>query len=75
MWGSPDRKTAEPEFRRCDRPFFGDSSFGPVVSATNRNIDESERPQRDLNPCYSLERAVSWAELDDGDVSENGATK
>jgi hypothetical protein len=19
------------------------------------------RPQRDLNPCYSLERAVSWA--------------
>lgn len=21
----------------------------------------SERPQRDLNPCYSLERAVSWA--------------
>src|SRR6266571_7212994 len=28
----------------------------------------SWRPQRDLNPCYRLERAVSWARLDDGDV-------
>ena len=26
------------------------------------------RPQGDSNPCYSLERAVSWAGLDDGDV-------
>lgn len=26
------------------------------------------RPRRDSNPCYSLERAVSWAWLDDGDV-------
>src|SRR2546426_1295860 len=26
------------------------------------------RPQRDLNPCYRLERAVSWARLDDGDA-------
>src|SRR5439155_16093073 len=26
------------------------------------------RPQRDLNPCYRLERAVSWARLDDGDT-------
>src|SRR6478735_531999 len=25
------------------------------------------RPQGDSNPCYSLERAVSWAWLDDGD--------
>ena len=25
------------------------------------------RPQRDSNSCYSLERAVSWAGLDDGD--------
>ena len=25
------------------------------------------RPQRDSNSCYSLERAVSWAWLDDGD--------
>lgn len=25
------------------------------------------RPQGDSNPCYSLERAVSWAGLDDGD--------
>jgi len=28
----------------------------------------SGRPQGDSNPCYSLERAVSWAGLDDGDV-------
>ena len=26
------------------------------------------RPQRDSNSCYSLERAVSWAGLDDGDL-------
>ncbi len=26
------------------------------------------RPQGDSNPCYSLERAVSWAGLDDGDL-------
>jgi hypothetical protein len=30
---------------------------------------ENWRPQRDLNPCYRLERAMSSAELDDGDVS------
>jgi hypothetical protein len=30
-------------------------------------LNEYERPQRDSNPCYSLERAVSWAGLDDGD--------
>lgn len=28
------------------------------------------RPRRDSNPCYSLERAVSWAWLDDGDFVE-----
>ncbi len=28
---------------------------------------ERQRPQRDSNPCYSLERAVSWAGLDDRD--------
>ena len=26
-----------------------------------------KRPQRDLNPCYRRERAVSWARLDDRD--------
>jgi hypothetical protein len=31
-----------------------------------------QRPQRDSNPCYSLERAVSWAWLDDGDRAEAG---
>jgi hypothetical protein len=31
------------------------------------NTLQTERPQRDSNPCYSLERAVSWAGLDDGD--------
>ncbi len=30
--------------------------------------DDGWRPQRDSNPCYSLERAVSWAGLDDGDL-------
>lgn len=36
----------------------------PQVSDTRA---ENGRPQRDSNPCYSLERAVSWAGLDDGD--------
>jgi integrase len=35
-----------------------------------RGFRKRQRPQRDLNPCYSLERAVSWAELDDGDESQ-----
>ena len=35
---------------------------------TTRNFyTQTKRPQRDSNPCYSLERAVSWAGLDDGD--------
>ena len=28
-----------------------------------------KRPQRDLNPCYRRERAVSWAGLDDRDLN------
>ena len=35
---------------------------------TSRNVEKRRRPQGDSNPCYSLERAVSWAGLDDGDV-------
>jgi site-specific DNA recombinase len=31
------------------------------------------RPQGDSNPCYSLERAVSWAGLDDGDLAFRAA--
>ncbi len=31
-------------------------------------VQQKWRPRRDSNPCYSLERAVSWAGLDDGDV-------
>ena len=27
------------------------------------------RPQRDLNPCYHLERVMSLAGLDDGDTN------
>ena len=37
-------------------------------ASTSRNIEKNGRPQGDSNPCYSLERAVSWAGLDDGDV-------
>ena len=38
------------------------------------------RPQGDLNPCRRRERAVSWARLDDGDItcifiSEPGGTR
>jgi hypothetical protein len=33
-------------------------------------VSVTQRPQGDSNPCYSLERAVSWAGLDDGDVSQ-----
>ena len=43
---------------------------GPVSDSgvkTARIKRKRGRPQRDSNPCYSLERAVSWAWLDDGD--------
>ena len=30
-----------------------------------------KRPVRDLNPCYSLERAVSWTGLDERDIPQN----
>ena len=30
-----------------------------------------KRPVRDSNPCYSLERAVSWTGLDERDRSNN----
>ena len=36
-------------------------------ASTSRNSERNGRPQGDSNPCYSLERAVSWAGLDDGD--------
>jgi integrase len=42
----------------------------PTVVAGLKNAvisGDSERPQRDLNPRYSRERAGSWAGLDDGD--------
>src|SRR5439155_5527138 len=38
----------------------------PELTPERRQVS-SWRPQRDLNPCYRLERAVSWARLDDGD--------
>ncbi len=28
------------------------------------------RPRGDSNPCYRRERPMSWARLDDGDVTE-----
>ena len=30
-------------------------------------------PQRDLNPCYRLERAASWTWLDDGALAKSRA--
>jgi hypothetical protein len=30
-------------------------------------------PERDLNPCYRLERAASWTRLDDRGLSAVGA--
>lgn len=40
---------------------------GPATWATLRNDYYFKRPQRDSNPRNSLERAGSWAGLDDGD--------
>jgi len=40
---------------------------GPRVGQRITNQQDYWRPQGDSNPCYSLERAVSWAGLDDGD--------
>ena len=39
----------------------------PTPLQVSETVSEKRRPQRDSNPCYSLERAVSWAGLDDGD--------
>ena len=37
----------------------------------NRDVVDLKdwRPRRDLNPCRRRERPVSWARLDDGDLS------
>jgi len=48
-------------------PGSGPSS-GPGGDEPAENLLDLQRPQGDSNPCYSLERAVSWAGLDDGDV-------
>jgi len=48
-------------------PGSGPSS-GPGGDDSAEKMLDSQRPQGDSNPCYSLERAVSWAGLDDGDV-------
>ena len=36
--------------------------------AGRENLAGKWWPQRDSNPCFSLERAASWARLDDGAV-------
>jgi hypothetical protein len=43
---------------------------GPEVGHRSDFQQETLRPQGDSNPCYSLERAVSWAGLDDGDFGQ-----
>jgi hypothetical protein len=45
-----------------------ESSDGPAYWANSANLlTKRQRPQRDSNPRNSLERAGSWAGLDDGD--------
>ncbi len=40
----------------------------PTGEKSSQKQGKNVRPQRDSNSCYSLERAVSWAGLDDGDL-------
>ncbi len=47
---------------------------GPSFWGSLRNDKGKECPQRDLNPRNSLERAGSWAGLDDGDQLRGGAS-
>ena len=49
------RRTAIACYRSCYR-----------VSETGGTVGEKVRPQRDSNPRSCLERALSWAGLDDG---------
>ncbi len=42
----------------------------PTDKKSSQKQGKNGRPQRDSNSCYSLERAVSWAGLDDGDRKE-----
>jgi hypothetical protein len=54
----------------CELPLAesaGDSSNGSFAVSDPASFWIELRPQGDSNPCYSLERAVSWAGLDDGD--------
>ena len=44
---------------------------GPALA---ERVPYRERPQRDLNPRNSLERAGSWAGLDDGDRCRGART-
>jgi integrase len=39
----------------------GESENGLGSESSENSRGKMRRPQRDLNPCYSLERAVSWA--------------
>ena len=48
-------------------PELGDVDLNHDLNQAPENLSDYQRPQRDSNPCYSLERAVSWAWLDDGD--------
>jgi integrase len=51
-------------------------TLGPPLpegwATISKNTEKNWRPQGDSNPCYSLERAVSWAGLDDGDLVRRG---
>jgi len=50
-----------------DVPIGNDRISTPLPSNVSTLKKKVWRPQRDSNSCYSLERAVSWAGLDDGD--------
>jgi hypothetical protein len=55
---------ALPELRALASPPAqptAETQGGPEVGQRSRIKQENRRPQRDSNPCYSLERAVSWA--------------
>ena len=53
----------------------GIASEGPAVWGKLRESQwKKKRPQRDLNPRNSLERAGSWAGLDDGDRCRGART-
>src|SRR3989442_14396548 len=40
--------------------FEGEGTISPVIAGTTE-VQRVWWPQRDSNPCFSLERAVSWA--------------